>query len=153
MFPYSKRQLVMPIKVQFRNCIRLNLWNIVFCLAYFIIFTIFIKRRKWWVVRVGNCPPSFFFYIRRRRVAARRNRCATVILAHPVLSSHLRPCLSFCLFFRRSYGSTILFPDLLTFKRVQTKANNKTSEPFLYCKHWLKTFVVLKFYCCVPAVC
>ena len=40
---------------------------------------------------VGNCPPSFWQNKRHRRVAVRRQRCATLLFAHPVLGSHLRP--------------------------------------------------------------
>ena len=50
-----------------------------------------VQGRKWRVGRVGNCPPSFWQNRRRRRAAARWQRCATLLLAHPVLGSHLRP--------------------------------------------------------------
>ena len=47
---------------------------------------------KWRMGRVGNCPPSFRQNRRRRWAAARRQRRATLLLAHPVLGSHLRRC-------------------------------------------------------------
>ena len=54
---------------------------------------LFLKQgRKCRVGRVGNCPPSFLQNRRRRQAAARRQRSATLLLAHPVLGSHLRPC-------------------------------------------------------------
>ena len=41
---------------------------------------------------MGNCQPSFWQNRRRRRAAARRQWHAALLLAHPVLGSHLRPC-------------------------------------------------------------
>ena len=50
-----------------------------------------VQGRKWQVGRVGNCPPSFWQNRWRHWVAARRQRGSTLLLAHPVLGSHLRP--------------------------------------------------------------
>ena len=50
-----------------------------------------IQGQKLRVCKVGNCPPSFWQNKRRRRAAAWRQRHALLLLAHPVLGSHLRP--------------------------------------------------------------
>ena len=50
------------------------------------------KGRKWRGGRVGNWPPSFWQNRRRCQVVAWLQRCTTLLLAHPVLGSHLRPC-------------------------------------------------------------
>ena len=59
------------------------------CACYLVI-----QGRKWQLGRVGNCQPSFWQNRRRRRVAAWWQWHATLLLAHQVLGSHLRPCIT-----------------------------------------------------------
>ena len=51
-----------------------------------------VQGRKWRGGRGGNFPPRFWQNRRHRWAAARRQWRATLLLAHPVLGSHLHHC-------------------------------------------------------------